>query len=64
MQMEKIAKKDQANALHCYWVMMKECESQAQNNEDIILMIQVEGFFRLWNKKTGDNQTPLWIETT
>lgn len=55
-----IPKKMQADVISSYWTMLRELESKAEDSNDRILMVQVEGFYRLWNKMTGDNKSPRW----
>lgn len=45
---------------HGFWVMMKECESQADGTNSALLKHQVEGWFRLWGRLTDDEQMPVW----
>lgn len=57
-----IKAKDQDDVMHCYWVMMKECESKAMNDNDLVLKHQVEGFFRLWNRVNETDHAPRWVK--
>lgn len=57
-----IPKKMHADVISSYWIMLRELESKAEDGNDQILMVQVEGFYRLWNKMTGDNKLPRWKE--
>lgn len=50
-----------ADVLHCYWIMMRECESQADSKKDHVLRVQVEGFYRQWNKLNGTDLEPIWV---
>lgn len=45
---------------HAFWVMLKECESQADSTNSGLLRHQVEGWFRLWGRLSGDEQLPAW----
>lgn len=47
--------------LHAIWVLMGECESNADNNDDRFLKHQVEGFYRLYGTATGTELQPRWI---
>lgn len=49
------------DVLHCYWIMMRECESQADSKKDHVLRVQVEGFYRQWNKLNGTDLEPIWV---
>lgn len=48
--------------LHAIWVLMGECESKADNEDDRLLKHQVEGFYRMYGKATGTSLKPRWIE--
>lgn len=41
---------------------MSELESQAFSDNDRTLMVQVEGWFRQWNRMTGDFKKPRWLK--
>ncbi len=40
---------------------MTELETQANNTDDGVLKHQVEGWYRQWNRMTGDNKSPRWV---
>ena len=63
VQRKTIAREDQENALHCFWVMMSELDNVVDNGgcKDAVLKKQVEGFYRLWNKMTGSDNKPQWV---
>ena len=48
--------------LFSFWYMLQECEVKAIDEDDILLKIQVEGFYRQWNFLTNSNQRPRWIK--
>lgn len=50
---------DQQNVMDNYWMMMKECESQADNEKDKVLMVQVEGWYRLWSRVMRRDLPPI-----
>lgn len=52
----------QEGILHCYWMMLRECESKADDDNDPVLRHQVEGFYRLWNRVQGSSLWPIWVE--
>lgn len=71
-----IPKKDQADVMHSFWVMMKECENkviEAQHAHrkdgrdpeyaEKILRGQVEGWFKQYNKITDDCHKPQWDDS-
>ena len=60
LQHNSIPKKMHADVIGSYWIMLRELESKAEDANDRILMIQVEGFYRQWNEMTGDNKSPRW----
>lgn len=57
-----IPKKEHDNVMACFWTMMRECESTANNNDDRVLKVQVEGFAKLWNRVTNDSFQPKWTK--
>jgi hypothetical protein len=59
-QLKTIAKADQEDVIACYWVMMSELRTHADNTDDKVLKHMVEGFYRLWNRVTNDHKTPDW----
>ena len=59
MQIATIAKEEQANMISSFWSMLRELESHAENNLDKHF---VEGYYRQWNRVTGDNKKPRWLE--
>ena len=62
MQMEVIPTKMHADVIASYWTMMQELESKANNDDDRLLKVWVEGFYRQWNEMTGDNKHPIWVK--
>ena len=50
------------NVLFSFWYMLQECEAKAMDEDDTLLKIQVEGFYRQWNSLTASNQRPRWIK--
>lgn len=62
VQLSTIKKSDQENVIHVMWILMGECERQADNDNDPVLKVQVEGAYRLWNKVTGDDARPRWVK--
>lgn len=55
-----IEAEDYENLIHCYWIMMQECEIKAQHENDIILKKQVEGFYRLYSRLQEVELKPRW----
>jgi hypothetical protein len=60
MQMETIKPSLQANVISSFWMMLKECESNADCDDDVLLKHMVEGWYRQWNEMTGDDKQPVW----
>jgi hypothetical protein len=61
MQLTNIPADQHENVIGAYWYMMRECESKAADENCAVLKLQVEGFYRLWNKMTDDNKQPIWV---
>jgi acyl carrier protein len=60
MELNTIPKRMQPDVISSFWTMLGELRSQADNNDDTILKVQVEGWYRQWNEMTGDNKTACW----
>lgn len=60
-QYTSIPKAEQANILSAYWMMMRELEEQAYDSKRVLDRLQVEGFYRLWNRVSGENKKPRWM---
>lgn len=50
------------HVMHNYWMMMRECERYADNENDNMLKRWVEGYYRKWNdmQKHESNLQPRW----
>ena len=59
MQLTTIAKEEQADMISSFWSMLRELEEHAENNLDKHF---VECYYRQWNRVTGDNKKPRWLE--
>lgn len=59
--LEKIAKKEQADALHMYWLLMTSCDNDADNNDDAELKPKVVEWYEQWNRITGAHNEPGWV---
>ena len=57
MQLETIAQEMHKDVIASFWMMMCMIEADA---EDALTRCQVEGFYRQWNKMTGDDKVPRW----
>lgn len=62
MQLETIPKKEHANMISVYWQLMRSMESQAQESNCPLDKLTVEGSYRLWNRVTGDDKKPVWLD--
>jgi hypothetical protein len=56
----KIPSDEQTNVMSSFWMMLRECETLADNDDDIILKHMVEGWYRQWNLICKDNKEPVW----
>ena len=61
MQLETIAPSEQADMIASFWQMMRELESQADCDNDNVLKHMVVGYYKQWNRVTGDNKSPIWV---
>jgi len=61
MQLETIAKNQQESMISSFWTMLQECESKADNENDLVLKHQVNGWYQQWNRVTGDHKKPRWM---
>jgi acyl carrier protein len=60
MNLNTITKSLQPDVISSFWTMLQELRSQADGNDDRVLKVQVEGWYRQWNTMTGDNKTVTW----
>lgn len=63
LNLDSIPAKMHKDVIGSYWIMLRELESTAENNNDRFLMHQVEGFYRQWNEMTGDLSRPVGIRS-
>jgi hypothetical protein len=61
MQLETIAKKHQKDIIASFWSMLRELETQADNEGSALAKHFVEAYYRQWNEMTGDNKSPRWV---
>ncbi len=61
MQLETIAPSLQKDVIASFWTMLRELESKADDNDDPILKLWVEGWYRQWNAMTSDDKEPRWL---
>lgn len=62
MQLKKIPKEEHSNVIAVYWMMMRQLEEDARSSGSAFDKLQVEGFYMLWNRITGDNKVPHWMQ--
>ena len=62
MQLEKIAKSEQANMIGAFWALMRQAEEDARESNSALDKYMVEGYYALWNRVTGDNKVPFWLQ--
>ena len=59
LNLESIPQNEQKNVISVYWQMLKSLEMTA---DDTLSKHDVEAYYRLWNRMTGDNKSPNWIK--
>ena len=62
MQLNTIAQEEQEDAISTFWTMLQECEGKANDVNDPVLRHWVDGWYRQWNRITGDNKAPRWAK--
>ena len=60
MQLENIPKHLHSSVIGAYWTMLGLLEVQANNENNALMKYDVEAFYRLWNKMTGDDKKAVW----
>lgn len=60
MQTETINTDIQQQIIADYWIMLRELESQAENDNSKMLKLTVEHCYNNWNKMTGSSMLPIW----
>ena len=58
-----IPEDEQQNVLDNFWLMMRECETKAECNNDVVLKHWVEQWYQIWNRLTGSSNKPRWLNT-
>jgi hypothetical protein len=59
-QLNNIPKSMHVAVIGSYWTMLRELESQADNESDPVLKHMVAGYYRQWNEMCEDNKEPIW----
>jgi hypothetical protein len=60
IELHKIKRSMHKDVIDSFWTMLQELETQANNEDDRLLKHQVEGWYRQWNRMTGDTKTARW----
>ena len=60
LELHKIKRSMHRDVIHTFWIMLRECETKANDDDDKLLKHQVEAWYRQWNRMTGDNKKPVW----
>jgi len=55
-----IPEHEQQNILDSFWIMLQECESKAEQNNDAVLKHWVNQWYQQINRITGKNHKPDW----
>lgn len=59
-QYTSIPEEEQENVLAVMWIMIGRLHEEARNNGDVLARRDVEAYYRLWNRITGDNHMAAW----
>ncbi len=62
LELHKIKRSMHHDIISSFWTMLRECEEKAINEGSAVLKVQVEGWYRQWNRMTGDNKKPQWLK--
>lgn len=61
INLTKIRPSLQEGVISSFWTMLRELETQADNKSDNTLKHQCAGWYKQWNRMTGDNKEPIWV---
>jgi hypothetical protein len=62
LNIDTIPKNEHENVMSSFWIMMRECENRAINEGDPVLKHWVAQWAEQWNRITGDNFKPRWVD--
>jgi hypothetical protein len=62
-QFETIPEDEQANMIGMYWQLMRDAEERAYESKRSLDRLLVERQYLLWNRVTGSNLLPRWVNT-
>lgn len=62
MSLNNIPKKMHGDIIQSFWTMLRECETKADDNNDPVLKIWVEGWYRQWCEMSESEivREPIW----
>lgn len=60
LELHKIKRSMHHDVIGSYWAMLQECEAKAAEADDRVLKHQVAGWYKQWNRMTGDTKLPVW----
>ena len=60
IELNKIKRSMHKDVISSFWTMMQELESHANNDNNPVLKHQVDGWYRQWNRMTGDTKVARW----
>jgi hypothetical protein len=59
-----IPKGEHKDLMASFWTMLQENAGRAADSGDAVLRLWVEGWFKQWNRITGNNQSPPWVQAS
>lgn len=59
LELNKIKRSMHADIIASFWMMLRELEEKADYGSQLD-KVQVEGWYRQWNRMTGDDKVPRW----
>lgn len=59
-QMNKIPDAMHKDIIGSFWIMLRELEVIADNNDDKLMKFLVAVYYRQWNEMCEDNKEPVW----
>ena len=62
INLTKIPKNEQEGMLTSFWTMLGTLESIADSTKNPLDMHMVTAMYKQWNRITGDNKSPVWVE--
>jgi len=59
----KIPEDEQDNVMNSFWTMLRECETSAENSDDLILKRWVEQWYQQFSRISGLEFKPSWLQS-